>query len=151
VSIDIAETIRTLPVKVIADHQGGMRGLSLLPTDTTDIRQQAGFTELIALAKSGKVFIKISGLYRSSKLTTGGYNDLEPLIKEFAKEVPHQLIWGSDWPHTGSGSNRSEATRDLPETFRDVDNEAVLKNIREWVGPEVWYMMTVVTPAMVYC
>jgi predicted TIM-barrel fold metal-dependent hydrolase len=150
VSIEIAETIRTLPIKVIADHQGGMKGLSALPDGITDVRQQPGFSELMALAKSERVFIKISGLYRSSKLTTGGYDDLEPLIKEFAREVPGQLIWASDWPHTGSGSSRSEETKDVPERFRSVDNDAVLKNVREWVGREVWHMMTVSTPARVY-
>ncbi|KAH8777440.1 hypothetical protein F5883DRAFT_409475 [Diaporthe sp. PMI_573] len=146
----LVETIRELPIKVIADHQGGMKGLSALPSNVTDVTQQTGFAELMSLAKAGKLFIKISGFYRSSKLTTGGYDDLEPLIKAFAKEVPDQLIWGSDWPHTGSGANRTEANKDLPENFRIVDNVAVLKNIRKWVGQDVWHKMTVTTPAQVY-
>ena len=144
------DTVRALPIKVIADHQGGMKGLSALPKNITDVSKQAGFSELMSLAQIGKVFIKISGFYRSSKLTTGGYDDLKPLIKTYAERVPQQLLWGSDWPHTGSGSNRNEATKEEPEHFRSVDNEAVLKNIREWVGPEVWYMMTVVTPGRIY-
>jgi len=148
--IDLVETVRELPIKVIADHQGGMKGLSALPSNVTDVTQQTGFAELISLAKAGKLFIKISGFYRSSKLTTGGYDDLEPLIKAFAKEVPDQLIWGSDWPHTGSGANRTEANKDLPENFRIVNNVAVLKNIRKWVGQDVWHKMTVTTPAQVY-
>jgi predicted TIM-barrel fold metal-dependent hydrolase len=127
-----------------------MKGLSDLPENTTDVTKQPGFSELMALAKSKKVFIKISGFYRSSKLTTGGYDDLEPVIRAFAEQVPRQLIWGSDWPHTGSGTNRSESTKDVPESFRVVDNKAVLKNIRAWVGPEVWHLMTVDTPAKVY-
>ncbi|PVH72087.1 hypothetical protein DL98DRAFT_660250 [Cadophora sp. DSE1049] len=146
----IADAVKNLPIRVIADHQGGMKGLSALPKNVTDVTKQTGYKELLRLAKSGKVFIKISGFYRSSTLTSGGYDDLEPLIKAFAKTVPQQLIWGSDWPHTGSGSNRSEATKDIPEPFRDVDNVAILKNIREWVGPQVWYSMTVTTPHHLY-
>ncbi|KAG6355138.1 hypothetical protein INS49_004219 [Diaporthe citri] len=146
----IADTMRNLPIKVIADHQGGMKELSALPANVTDITQQTGFAELMSLAKAEKLFIKISGFYRSSKVTTGGYDDLEPLIKVFAQEVPDQLIWGSDWPHTGSGANRTEANKDVPEQFRVVDDAAVLKNIRKWVGKDVWYKMMVTTPAKVY-
>lgn len=125
-----------------------MGGLTKLANGSTDVTAQPGFASLLDLAKSGKVFVKISALYRSSKLTTGGYDDLEPLVKVFAQEVPQQLIWGSDWPHTGS--NRTEATRYVPEPFRKIDNEAVLKNIRKWVGYEVWRQMTVVTPGKIY-
>lgn len=127
-----------------------MKGLSALPANVTDVSRQTGFAELMSLAKTGQLFIKISGFYRSSKLTTGGYDDLEPLIKAFAKEVPDQLIWGSDWPHTGSGADRTEANKDVPEQFRVVDDAAVLKNIRKWVGRDVWYKMTVTTPAKVF-
>ena len=148
--LDIADTVKNLPIRVIADHQGGMKGLSALPKNVTDVTKQTGYKDLLSLARSGKVFIKISGFYRSSTLTTGGCDDLEPLIKAFAKTVPQQLIWGSDWPHTGSGSNRSEAAKDIPEPFRDVDDVAILKNIREWVGPQVWYSMTVTTPHHLY-
>lgn len=140
--------VHELPLPVIADHQGGMAGLSALPNGTADCTAQPGFSSLLSLAKSGKVFVKVSGFYRSSELTTGGYDDLEPLIRYFAREIPQQLIWGSDWPHTGS--NRSQATRLVPEPFREVDDEAVLRNIKDWVGPELWYNMTVVTPAKLY-
>ncbi|KAL1864992.1 hypothetical protein Daus18300_007339, partial [Diaporthe australafricana] len=144
------ETVRDLPVVVIADHQGGMKTISSLPSNVTDVTRQTGFAQLMSLAKTGKLFIKVSGFYRSSRLTTGGYDDLEPLIKAFAKEVPDQLIWGSDWPHTGSGINRTEVNKNVPEQFRTVDNGAVLRNIRNWVGQDVWYKMTVTTPAKVF-
>lgn len=127
-----------------------MKGISALPANVTDVSKQQGLNTLLKLAKTGRVFIKISGFYRSSKLTTGGYDDLEPLIKLFAREVPDQLIWGSDWPHTGSGANRSQATRDIPEAFRVVDNVAILENIRKWVGPRLWWKMTVETPEKIY-
>lgn len=126
-----------------------MKGLSAIPNNTT-ITTQPGFSSLLSLAKTGKLFIKISGFYRSSKITMGGYDDLEPLIRAFAEEVPDQLIWASDWPHTGSGANRTEETKYTPEPFRTVDNFAVLNNIRRWVGPKVWWKMTVETPERLY-
>ncbi|KKY28164.1 putative transcriptional family amidohydrolase family protein [Diplodia seriata] len=145
---DIHDVVRDLPIPVIADHQGGMGGLTKLANGSADVTAQPGFSSLLALAKRGKVFVKISALYRSSKLTEGGYDDVEQLVRAFAQEVPQQLVWGSDWPHTGS--NRSEATKYVPEPFRKVDDEAVSKNIRKWVGPEVWHQMTVVTPGEIY-
>ncbi|EKG22526.1 hypothetical protein MPH_00099 [Macrophomina phaseolina MS6] len=136
----ISDVVRELPLPVIADHQAGMQGLSALPTGITDVTMQPGFASLMSLAKEGKVYVKVSAFYRSSELTTGGYDDVEHLIRVFAREIPQQLIWGSDWPHTGS--NRSEATKYVPEPFREVDNEAVLRNLLEWVGPELYYNMT---------
>ncbi|KAF2623196.1 hypothetical protein BU25DRAFT_350595 [Macroventuria anomochaeta] len=146
----IYDTIKDLPLPVIADHQGGMKGTSALPANVTSVTEQPGYKSLLSLAKAGHVYIKVSGFYRSSKLTTGGYDDLEPLIKEFAKEVPDRLIWASDWPHTGSGANRTEANKLIPEKFRVVNDAAVLQNVRKWVGPDVWRRMMVDTPVKVY-
>ena len=126
-----------------------MKGLSSLPANTTSVTSQPGFAALMSLAKAGKVFIKISAFYRSSTSSTPGYDDLEPLIKVFAEEVPQQLIWGSDWPHTES-ANRTEENKYIPRNFRDVDNEAVLRNLRKWVGDGVWQSMMVDTPARIY-
>ncbi|KAF2011983.1 hypothetical protein BU24DRAFT_412526 [Aaosphaeria arxii CBS 175.79] len=146
----LANTLRHLPVKIIADHQGGMKGMTALPANITSVTEQPGYASMISLAKSGRVYIKISGLYRSSKLTTGGYGDLEPLIKAFVEEVPGQLLWGSDWPHTGSGANRTEETKYIPEKFRDVDDIAVLKNLRTWMERNEWERMMIETAGKVY-
>lgn len=126
-----------------------MKGTSALPSNTT-VTEQPGYKSLISLAKSGKLYIKVSAFYRSSKLIQGGYDDLELLVKAFAEEVPDQLIWASDWPHTGSSANRSEENKYIPEPFRDVDNVAVLKNIRKWVSADVWEKMMIKTPGEVY-
>ena len=126
-----------------------MKGTTALSNGTIT-STQSGFQSLLSLAKSSKVIIKVSALYRASKLTTGGYDDGESLIKSFARQVPARLIWASDWPHTGSGSNRTELARYMPEKFRVVDDVAVLMNVRKWVGEEVFYRMTVHTPAKIY-
>jgi predicted TIM-barrel fold metal-dependent hydrolase len=134
-------------LQVIADHQGGMKGTSQLPANMS-VTAQPGYASLVSLAKAGKVWIKVSALYRASSLKAG-YGDVEPLIKALAKEVPQQLIWASDWPHT-SGLNRTEANRYVQEGFRDVDDGAIIENIKKWVGEELWRRMTVETPAKVY-
>ncbi|KAL3456170.1 hypothetical protein BJX64DRAFT_296885 [Aspergillus heterothallicus] len=134
------DCISTLPVSVIADHLGGMKGASKLPSHLAeDSLSQPGFTSLIALAQQSKVIVKISGLYRASERTTSFYGDTQPIIQAFARHIPDQCIWGSDWPHTGEGKDRvKNGDLTVKEPFRSIDNQALLRNIREWVGDGVY-------------
>jgi predicted TIM-barrel fold metal-dependent hydrolase len=112
---------------------------------------QPGFKSLISLAQESKVIVKISGLYRASTRDEKGFDDLQPIIKVLAATIPDRLVWASDWPHTGEGKDRKNRNLDDIEDFRPVDNEAILKNVREWMGDEgAWVKMMVDTPAMVY-
>jgi hypothetical protein len=106
ISLDNYNTVSNLPIAVIADHRGAMKGTTALPANVTPVTERPGYKSRLALAKAGKVYIKISAFFRFSKLTSGGYDDLERLIKKFADEVPGRLVWASDWPHT-SGQNRT--------------------------------------------
>lgn len=109
---------------------------------------QPGFESLIALAKASKVMIKISGLYRSSSEDDTGFADMGPLIRELALQVPHRLIWASDWPHTGEGKDRIKMQHPQRlEPFRIIDNLKILANLRRWVGTEEnWLKMMVSNP-----
>ena len=84
--------------------------------------------------------VKISGLYRASSGTDHCYDDLEPIILALAQQVPDQLIWASDWPHTGEGANRARkghgANLMEVEHFRVIDNEGILKKLRTWIGSD---------------
>ncbi|KAH6972403.1 hypothetical protein BKA56DRAFT_620971 [Ilyonectria sp. MPI-CAGE-AT-0026] len=141
---------------VIADHIGGLLGHSKLVsaeslTQSIDSTKQPGFQSLVSLAQDSKVIIKISGLYRASNQGDTGCDDLESVIRALGKQVPHRLVWASDWPHTGEGSNRGARDLDKIEDFRTVDNETILKNLREWIGDEeTWVNMMVHTPSNVY-
>lgn len=106
---------------------------------------------MVSLAQDSKVIIKISGLYRASNQGDTGYDDLESIIRALGKQVPHRLVWASDWPHTGESSNRGARDLDKIEDFRTVDNETILKNLRGWIGDEeTWVNMMVHTPSNVY-
>lgn len=138
-----------MPVTVIADHNGGLLGPSKLEGDIKQQpTEQPGFSSLIALARDGKVLIKISGLYRSSTDTGTSFKEMGPIIRELALQVPDSLIWGSDWPHTGEGKNRlSQKDLSVLEPFRTVDNAAILASIREWIGTEEnWTKLLVSNP-----
>lgn len=59
----------------------------------------AGFTNMLRLMESGKVWVKISGAYRVSHMSTP-YPDVRPFIKKLLQLFPERLVWGTDWPHT---------------------------------------------------
>ena len=113
---------------------------------------QPGFRSLLRLAKSSRVSIKVSGLYRASTLSETGYNDLAPIIRTLAEQVPDRLVWASDWPHTGEGKDRTaENALTMVEPFRVIDNLCILKNLREWIGSdENWHKMMVSNPETLY-
>lgn len=146
---DLFSTFVNLPVVVIADHTGGL----LAPSKMVDHVQrsptlQPGLEALVELAKRSRVLIKISGLYRSSTEAHTNFADMAPLVRHLATQVPDSLIWGSDWPHTGDGSDRvKKGDLNTVESFRAIDDVGILANIREWVGSEeTWMKMMVHNP-----
>ena len=147
-----------LPVPVIADHFGGLKGAShttqnpdIAPSSYPGALLQPGFDELIRLALASKVYIKLSGLYRASLSEGNGYGDLEPIVRALVLLCPDQLIYGSDWPHTGEGVDRVGRSVEQVEPFRVIDTGLVLQNLRTWVGSgEVWRKILVSNPRRLY-
>lgn len=128
-----------------------MRGASKLPSDLQSTpTSQPGFKSLLSLAKQSRAVVKISGLYRMSSHVAAIYSDLQPILETFAQEIPEQLIWGSDWPHTGEGSNRMERKLEVKEPFRIVDNPAILAKLYNWMGSDVYRRMLVDNPRRLY-
>ena len=151
IKIVLHDTITGLPVKIIADHLGGMRGASKLPSDLQSTpASQPGFESLLSLAKQSHVVVKVSGLYRMSSDVPSTYSDLQPILETFAKEIPGQLIWGSDWPHTGEGGSRIERKLEVKEPFRIVDDTAILAKLHNWMGSHVYRKMLVDNPRRLY-
>lgn len=149
---DIFDCIRTLPVAIIADHLGGMRGTSKLAPDfAADPLKQPGLDSLVRLAQMSKVIIKISGLYRASDSTGSCYHDVRPIIEELSHKVPDQCIWGSDWPHTGEGKDRVNGDLGVKEPFRSIDDTAILEMVKEWVGDEeAWQKIMTESPSRIF-
>ncbi|ROM61800.1 hypothetical protein BK653_29535 [Pseudomonas brassicacearum] len=93
---DLPELIRQLMpfgVKLVVDHFG--RPDARLGTD------QPGFAELMELGLSGRVWMKVSGIYRlagTDQQNLAFARAVMPLLEQ--SFGPHRLMWGSDWPHT---------------------------------------------------
>lgn len=89
--------------KIVIDHFG--RPDALLGVE------QPAFAQLLELGLSGRVWLKVSGIYR-----LGGNGEqnmkfaleaLPLLITAFGKK---RLVWGSDWPHTQFENEMTYAT-----------------------------------------
>ena len=93
----IKDQVMNSPVPVVFDHFGGAqaeRGLD-----------QPGWSDLVALVRSGKAYVKISGAYRSSTKAPD-YPDIVPFAKALIAANPDRIVWGTDWPHPNSSSGK---------------------------------------------
>jgi predicted TIM-barrel fold metal-dependent hydrolase len=84
----LAEDIRTLPVDVVFDHIGW-------PSQDRSLNS-AGFQALCALLSEGRVWVKLSALYRISHAP---YDAVDDLVAALVAANPERCLWGSDWPH----------------------------------------------------
>ncbi|CAB3746604.1 amidohydrolase family protein [Paraburkholderia solisilvae] len=94
-----------------------------------------GFRYLLSVASTGRVWVKLSGAYRS--VPADSVHDADgaelgarlaaPLIAAF---TPARLVWGSDWPHT--------------EHRQQVDYDATRMALERWV-PDAAQRETILT------
>ena len=114
----LRDTILALPTTLVVDHFGrpqASRGVA-----------QANLDVLLALLKSGKVYVKISAAYRISQLP--GYPDAAPIARAMIEANRDRVVWGTDWPHPGA-AKRDPA---VIEPFRPEDDGAALNRLAGW-------------------
>jgi predicted TIM-barrel fold metal-dependent hydrolase len=88
---DLMPTLRELPIEFSVAHMG------LYPAK--DGPGQSGFQEFLKMVGDGsrRCWVKLTGIYRFS--TKPDFADVKPIAQALIAKVPHQLIWGSDFPH----------------------------------------------------
>ena len=87
---DAAAVLRASGVKVLVDHLG-VRDISVGTG-------HPGFQAVLALGREGIATVKLSSLFRVSRMLTG-FDDLDPFVDELLKAFGVKgCIWGSDWP-----------------------------------------------------
>lgn len=87
-----------LPGHMVIDHVG--RFQDPVPPD------HEAFRCLRRLLESGRVWVKLSAPYDSSKSGPPGYEDVSVLAKELAAAAPERMLWASNWPHPGQSDAR---------------------------------------------
>ncbi len=85
-----AAALKTSEVRVLVDHFG-VRDIALGT-------RHAGFQAVLALGREGSAIVKLSSLFRVSRMLEG-FDDLDPFVDPLltAFGVDH-CVWGSDWP-----------------------------------------------------
>lgn len=112
------DTILALPTTLVVDHFGRPQA--------AHGTAQPGFEALLALLRSGKVYVKISAPYRIS--LEPHYPDAASLARAMIDANPDRIVWGTDWPHPG-GTRRDPAAI---EAFRPEDDGAALNRLAGW-------------------
>jgi len=135
----IAETIRSMPCPVVLDHMGGIRA------DDAD----ADLALLRTLLREGRCWVKLSGAYRVSNLSTG-YEDTVALAHALLRANPDNVVWGSDWPHTAEHAGRPQSTPE-PIAFRAIKPASLLQLLAEQCADEDLFNRVLVdNPARLY-
>ncbi len=118
----IKDQVAASPVPVVFDHFGGAQ--AALGVD------QPGFADLLALVKSGKAYVKISGAYRASKLGPD-YADAAPLARALIAANSDRIIWGTDWPHPDSVTPPGKQIADVTPLFQ-IDDGRLFNQLPAW-------------------
>jgi predicted TIM-barrel fold metal-dependent hydrolase len=121
----LADQLANQPVPLVFDHFGGAR--AELGT------QQPGFDTLVALVRSGKAYVKISGSYRASDKAPD-YPDVAPLAKALIAANAERIVWGSDWPHPDAAKAAGrDPIKDIAPPL-PIDDGRVLNLLPTWTA-----------------
>ena len=111
--VDGAALLRTLPCPLVLDHLGQV-------PQPEGVRS-AAFAVVRALLERGRIWVKLSGAYITSRSGPPAYADAGEVAAALARAAPERLLWGSDWPHpTLAAANKP-------------DDAVLLGLLRDWV------------------
>lgn len=117
---DHEAVLKRLPCKLVIDHNG-----KFLEPVSPD---HASFQSLLRLLDTGRVWVKLSAPYETSKTGAPGYDDVSLLARTLAEKFPERCLWASNWPHPGrQPAPSSVAMYDL--LFAWTDSDAVRQKI----------------------
>jgi 2-pyrone-4,6-dicarboxylate lactonase len=134
----LSSTILDSPAPVVVDHFGGM----VLNAD----EQPRGYQGLVDLARTGKVYVKLSAPYRVSKAKD--YADLNSYAQSLIYARRDHMLWGSDWPHTQTVAGK-KPTEVSP--FYKIDDSASMRQFNSWYPDDQTRRMILVdNPSKLY-
>ena len=84
--------LRALPGSLVVEHAG-----LLDPPDPAG----EGAASLLRLLDSGRVWVKLSAPYLSSRTGPPDYPDFAALVGSLIRHAPDRCLWASNWPHPG--------------------------------------------------
>lgn len=137
----ITDLVDTSPIPAVFDHFGG--------AEAAFGTGQAGFSDLLALVRAGKAYVKISGEYGISTQAPD-YPDVAPLAQALVAANPDRILWGTDWPHTNSKLSPPRPPAEITP-FTPFDDGRMLNDFAKWVpDPALRKKILVDNPARLY-
>jgi predicted TIM-barrel fold metal-dependent hydrolase len=119
--VELAPLVPDLGVTVVIDHIGAPHA------DRGPVKLQSGYSEFMYLLRSGRVWTKLSGLYRFT-----GLPDIDEYVIDILQTAPDYVVWASDWPHSGGAQANPGGDRDRLQEYREVDDKAWVAQCWEW-------------------
>jgi len=108
--VDAADRLLALPNTIVLDHFGTIvaeEGLN-----------QPAFRTILRMLDTGRVWVKLSGPMRCSKLDPP-YPDMAVFARALVRHAPERLVWGSDWPHPNMNDQVMPNDGDLLDLMLD--------------------------------
>jgi predicted TIM-barrel fold metal-dependent hydrolase len=105
----LAERLHALPVELVFDHFGRV--------SPELCGQHQAHALLLALLRSRRAWIKLSGGYLVSASKRSEDPQLLPLARSFIDVAPDRVLWGSDWPH----ATASAGHHPMPDDAAQID------------------------------
>lgn len=90
---DYEALIADQPCDVVIDHVGKF----LEPVPPND----PAFEALLRLLDTGRVWVKLSAMYETSRSGAPAYRDVGVLAQALVQRYPERCLWASNWPHPG--------------------------------------------------
>ncbi len=137
----IRDLLRTSELPVVFDHFGGTEAAAGL--------DQPGFSDLVELIRSGKAYVKISGIYRLSNKGPD-YADAAPFARALIGANAERVLWGSDWPHPATAAVPGRKPTDISPLLQ-IDDGRVMNQLAVWApDASVRKSILVDNPARLY-
>jgi predicted TIM-barrel fold metal-dependent hydrolase len=138
----IRSQLLSSPVPLVFDHFGGA-------TASAGV-EQPGFEALVALVKSGKAYVKISGAADLVSTRAPEYADVVPLARALVAAHAERILWGTNWPHPDSRTVPGRKNTDIAPLVQ-TDDGRVLNLLATWVSdPDIRRKILVDNPARLY-
>ncbi len=120
----IASEVPKLGVPVVIDHLA-------TPEKTLAPRLQPGYADFMDLLSKKQVWVKLSGIYRFAELP-----EVDSYVREILRIAPTQVVWASDWPHTGGVAANPQGDRQALQEYREFDVPGFIAQCKEWCGED---------------
>ena len=116
------QTIRKLPGRFVIDHNG--KFLEPVPPE------HEAFKALLRLVDTGRCWVRLAGVYETSKTGAPKYEDVSRLARALVKHAPERMIWASNWPHPSAPKDKVPDDADLLDLLLDwAPEEATRRKI----------------------